>query len=453
MVKRKVRRIMKKLFVSVGLAAAGTASLFAAYAPGLDSMQTTKIWSVSSTLRGFYDDNYTTSPNAGGGDVHKQGSAGFEVNPEIQLNVPLQQTEFGLKYDYGLYYYQDRQNNGNNPIDQSHQIDLYVDHAFTERVQGKVDDTLAIGQEPQLLNSGGSAASSNPYRVNGNNLANNATVSLTTDWTRQFSTLTTYRNGYYDYQNDGTTTNNLNSNGNPSLSAVLNRIDQSIGTDFQWHVAPETIALVGYMFDWVNYTGDQPIAINATASAKNPYFYSDSRNTISHIGYIGGQHNFLANLSVSAKVGVQATDNYNESPSSTTVNPWAALSATYTYAPGSYVQLGFNQLQNATDVVAPASNGKITQNQESSVVFVTVNHQITKKLLATAIANFQNSIYNGGASANEADQDYNFGLNFTYSFTQHFSAQLGYNFDDLQSDIPDRAYSRNRVYLGVTAAY
>src|SRR5664279_3434829 len=88
---------MKNLFICVGLAAAGTASL-QAYAQELNSMQTTKIWSVSSTLRGFYDDNYTTSANG-----NKQGSAGFEVSPSVQLNVPLQQTEIGIKYTYGLY--------------------------------------------------------------------------------------------------------------------------------------------------------------------------------------------------------------------------------------------------------------------------------------------------------------------------------------------------------------
>ena len=51
---------MKKFFVSVGLIAAGTASLQAAYAPVWDSMAAS-MWSVSGTLRGFYDDNYTTS--------------------------------------------------------------------------------------------------------------------------------------------------------------------------------------------------------------------------------------------------------------------------------------------------------------------------------------------------------------------------------------------------------
>jgi hypothetical protein len=436
---------MKKFIVSLGLAAAGTASLQAAYAPGLDQMQTTKIWSVSTTLRGFYDDNYTTASNG-----HKQGSPGFEVSPTVSFNVPTQQTEYALKYTYGLYYYQKRQDNGQDPVDQSHQVDLYVDHAFTERVQAKADDTLAIGQEPALLNSGNSGGAQT--RTDGNNLVNTATLTLNTDWTRLFSTVLTYQNTFTDYQNDGTTTNNLASNG-ASLSALLNRVDQSIGTDFQWHVAPETTALIGYKFEWVNYTGDQPIALNTSPGAKNPYYYSSSRDTDSHYVYVGGIHNFLPNLVASANVGVQYIDYRNDPGTSPTLAPYAVLSTTYTYAPGCYAQLGYNHQQNATDVVAPGNSGKITQSQESDVVFVTVNHQLTPKLAGSAIFNFENSVYNGGASANESDQDYNIGLNLTYAFTMHFSGMLGYNFDDLQSEVAGRAYSRNRVYMGVTAAY
>src|SRR5580693_1677236 len=113
---------MKNFVIFVGLAAAGTAS-FQVYAQDLTPMQTTKIWSVSSTLRGFYDDNYTTSSNG-----NKQGSAGYEVSPTVQFNVPLQQTEIGLKYTYGLYYYQERRNQGNDPYDQSHLVNLWLDH-------------------------------------------------------------------------------------------------------------------------------------------------------------------------------------------------------------------------------------------------------------------------------------------------------------------------------------
>ena len=421
----------------MGLVAAGSASLHA-ISPDLNSMQTTKIWSVSSALRGFYDDNYTTSPN---GD--KQGSAGFEVSPSIQLSVPLEQTELTLKYTYGLYYYQERQDQGNDPVDQTHQVDFFVDHAFTERWDATVHDTMAIGQEPTLLNPGG-GPTAQPYRVSGNNLANNATVALTTDWTRLFSTILTYNNGYYYYENSGG--NALN----PSQAALLNRIDQSIGPDLRWRVAPDTFALIGYQFEWVDYTGNEAIAPNP--ATLGPY-YSDSRNYYSHIGYVGFQSTILPNLNVSAKAGVQYTENYNNSASPTYITPYIVSSASYTYAPGSYVQVGFVHQQNATSIIAPSANGDITQSQQSSVVSASINHQITAKLTGSIIGNVQFSRFNQGAYNNNEEVIYGAGVNLNYAFNQHFSTDLGYNFDDVQSNIPQNGYSRNRVYLGVTASY
>ena len=125
-------------------------------------MDTTKMWSVAGTLRGFYDSNYNTQPNG----PYKLSSFGFEVSPSLDLNVPLQQTEIGLRYIYGLYYYQDRENLGQKPIDQTQQVNLWVDHAFSERWQGRVQDNLEVGQEPQLINGG------TLTRVEGNNIHN-----------------------------------------------------------------------------------------------------------------------------------------------------------------------------------------------------------------------------------------------------------------------------------------
>ena len=45
-----LRQCYEKIIFSLGLVAAGTASLQAAYAPDVNSMQTTKIWSVSAHL-------------------------------------------------------------------------------------------------------------------------------------------------------------------------------------------------------------------------------------------------------------------------------------------------------------------------------------------------------------------------------------------------------------------
>ena len=137
---------MKKLFVSVGLAAIGTAGLQAANAPdaGADA---SKVWNVSATLRGFYDDNYLTTSQ-------KKGSFGFEASPSFSLNMPLQQTEIGLKYTYGLYYYQERQDLGQNPIDQTHQFDLWLDHKFSPRWEARLEDSVVVAQDPALLTPG-----------------------------------------------------------------------------------------------------------------------------------------------------------------------------------------------------------------------------------------------------------------------------------------------------------
>ncbi len=431
---------MKKFFTSVGLIAAGTVGLQAAYAPGLDSMATSKMWSVQGTLRGFYDDNYLTASSG-----NKRDSIGFEVSPEVDLNVALQQTELGLRYTYGMYYYQDRQNLGQDPVDQTHQFDLWVDHAFTERWQTKVMDTFVIGQEPELIDPN----TSRPQRTEGNNLRNTGTIDLNTTWTRLFSTKLGYQNTYFDYQNSGTTTANFATDG-ASLAGQLNRINQVISLDLQWAVAPETIAFVGGAFSWVNYTGDEPIAQYWDAS----YLYSDTRNSRSYFGYVGAQHNMMANLSFTGKAGVQYTDNYNQPGGATSVNPYADLSLVYTYLPGSYAQLGFTQTENASDQVGyDTGSGHVTLFTESSTVYASVNQKLTPKVMGSVLGRWQHSVYNGGLYNNQAQDYYSMGVSLSYAFNPHFSADAGYNLDYLQSDIPGNQYSRNRVYVGVSAAY
>ena len=52
---------MKKIIASASLAALSAASVQAAYAPGLSPQEKSKAWTISGTLRGFYDDNPTLS--------------------------------------------------------------------------------------------------------------------------------------------------------------------------------------------------------------------------------------------------------------------------------------------------------------------------------------------------------------------------------------------------------
>jgi hypothetical protein len=430
---------MKKLFVSVGLIAAGTAGLQAAYAPDMGPMTASKVWAATGTLRGFYDDNYQTSSDA-------NGSFGFEVSPQLSFNLALQQTELGARYTFGAYYYEERDHLGQDPWDYTHQFDLWLDHAFTERWQARATDSFVVGQEPELVDPGTSLTT----RTEGNNIRNTAHLSLNTVWTRLFSTQLGYGNTFYDYENSGTTEATLATEG-ASLAGTMNRMEQSVSLDLQWIVAPETLFFVGGMFGWVDYTGDEPIAQNPNTLQ---FYNSDSRNSRSYFAYVGLERSMLSNLSFNGRVGFQYTDNFNDpSGNDTSLNPYADLSLIYTYLPGSYAQFGFTQTQNATDQTDVNSSGHIAMFTDSSTVYASLNHKITPKLMGTAIARWQHSIYSGGPYDGDADDYFNLGLNFSYSFNPHFSAEAGYNFDNLQSDVPGNDYTRNRVYLGVSATY
>src|SRR6185503_10659187 len=131
---------MKKILASAGLATLGAAGLHAAYAPGLTPMETSKPWSVSASLRGFYDDNYNTAPSHPSSPFVPQArsSFGFEVSPGVALNLlPTDQTYVGLSYLYSLRYYDDREE---NPIDHSHEFTAKLKHKFSERYKVDLSD-------------------------------------------------------------------------------------------------------------------------------------------------------------------------------------------------------------------------------------------------------------------------------------------------------------------------
>lgn len=422
---------MRKFFICAGLAVAGTTSLQAAYAPDLNTMEASKLWSVSGTLRGFYDDNYNTAPSGPG----KRDSFGFEFSPSLSLNVPLQQTELGLRATYGLYYYQDRMTIDGRPIDQTGQMDFWLDHAFTERWQAKVQDSLAVGQEPELLNSGV------PIRINGSNLHNTGIATLDTQWTRLIGTEISYQNSLYHYSNG-------------AYQALLDLMQHDIALNVNWRLQPELLAFVGYQYEQINYTGNDIISPAVWAQ---PEFVSDNRDNRSHYGYVGAQYNPLDNLELDARAGIQYVDYYNPpagSPSTDTLSPYANLSATYTYLPGSYVQLGFTQARNSTDVAA-VSGGKVTLDQESSTVYGALNHQITPRITGNVVGRIQYSTFNEGALNDQSQTWYSVGLNLAYAFNPHLSAEVGYNFDYLTTPNAQIApgYHRNRVYIGVTGTY
>src|SRR5262249_11945947 len=107
----------------------------------------------------------------------------------------------------------------------------------------------------------------------------------------------------------------------------------------------------------------------------------------------------------------------------------------------------------ASDSFSVSSDGSITLNTQTASVWGSINHQITPKLSGSLMGQIQHSDFVGGDLDGQIQWFYIVGVNFEYHFNHYLAAQAGYNFDRQDSDQASQTFSKNRVYIGLTAAY
>jgi len=448
---------MKKIVASVGLVAIGASGIQTASAQALSAPDASKPWSVSATLRGFYDDNTATIPNnvTLPPGVHRD-TFGFEVSPSAALNWSVDQTTLTLGVMYSFMHYDRIPLNATGHNDNDFTFNAGLTHAFNEQISARASDSFVIGQEPDLLRAGNTFATF--QRVSGNNIRNYGTIGLDAQLTPEFGASLGYDNAFYDYKDRGPGTLTLPDGGvlyEPSTAGALNRIENRAHIEGNYQIMPETKVLIGYQFTDINYNANEYIG-----GVFDPFFLGDTRvssnfrNSRQHTGYVGAEHNFSPEFKAALRVGGSYTEYENDPSVSSTYTPYVNATLKYNYAPLSYVEGGFSYDRNATDVVGAGTFGTTTLDAESAVVFVSLNHAITPQLIGSLLAQFQNSSLHGGTYDKTDEQYYLLGLNLEYHFNQFFSAQVGYNYDRLASSSAlGRTFDRNRVYIGVTATY
>jgi hypothetical protein len=422
----------------LGVSAAQNAAAVA----GPTMVDPSKAWSVGASLRGFYDDNYTTAPN----DVPglKRSSLGFSVSPFVSYNMPMEQTTLGFRYIYGAYWYEDRtdQNSSNNPWDMSHQFDAYLNHSFSERYSLNASDSFVVSQEPELLQSGAIAL---PYRTKGDNIRNLGQINFNGTLTRQLSFVVGYQNTYYNYEQHG---------GNaiaPSLSGLLDRTEHLALFNLRYQMLPDTVFVLGYNYGTIVYNSGEQIL---PALAIYPVTTSAARNNHSHYAYAGIDQNFSKDLLLTIRGGAQWIDYYNDPLTQNAVSPYGQVTLSYNYLPDSNVQLGWTLSHSQTDVLAiDPTTGSFTSDQLSSVLYAAVNHRFDARWSGRVMGSWQLSEYNNGLYDNKKENFFDVGVNLTYRFNQYLSGEVGYDYYLLNSDLPLRDYDRNRVYIGLIAAY
>jgi hypothetical protein len=426
---------MKKFFASVGFAVLGASTLHAQYAPGLTPQEMAKPWSVAASLRGFYDDNYLTLPNAAA-----RSSYGFEVSPSAALNHSVEQTSVSASYVYDLQYYLDR-----STLNSSHQFNARLNHTFSERYNMAASETFVYASEPTVIDP---AITSSPLRTSGNNIHNTGMLSGTAELSKQLDLQAIYQNDLYAYQQTyGDVVNPPGGNGpNPSRSALLDRMEQVATLNLMWKVQPDLTGVLGYKFSHFGYTSSEPVIFGT------PNIYSQIRNYDAHFIFVGLDKDFNAQLHGSIRAGGEYLDYYNAHATDT--SPYVDANMTWQYMQDSQAQAGVRHIHSATDVVgAQTADGRPVLDSETTAAYLSLNQKISGDLSGSAQGQFQHSLFNGGSVNNQSENFFIAGLNLQYHFSPYLNAEAGYNWNKLVSDLSGRDYTRNVVYIGVRATY
>jgi hypothetical protein len=439
---------MKRFIVSASVMAVSAASLHAIYAPELGRLESGKPWTVSASLRGFYDDNWAGVAN--NVPATKRDSFGMEIRPYVGVNFPMEQTFVGFSYLNSSSWYESRSRLYNSDWDFAHEATLKFDHAFSPRYRIGLRDSFLYGQEPDTTTTGTTAFA---RRLNSSYLRNVAAFNFFGQLTRQFGLSINYNNTYWDFEE----------NGNGSYSALLDRMEHLIPLALHWQMKPDVVMLLGYSLGIQNYTGDSYLdsgfnPLDAVGSMINGHFpyRSEDRDSISHSFYLGVDYDMTAQLKFSLRGGAQYTT-YQNTRNSDQLTPYADCSLNYTYLPGSHVDLGFKHSMNATDMAA-ADGRRATLDQEISAIYLNVDHKFTGKFSANVLAQYQIGKYHGGISDGRGDDFLLLGLYLNYKLNPFLALEAGYNFDLLSSDYnlsgtDYRSFDRNRVFLGLRASY
>jgi hypothetical protein len=257
---------MKRIVASVGLVAVGASGLQAELLPAMTT-ESGKPWTVGATLRGFYDDNINTVPdNFNLGPGFHRSSTGFEVSPFLRFSFPMEQTTIGFGYVYSLKYYDNKPSGNTDHYDQTHDFDVALSHAFSERYQLKVADSFVIGQEPDMLRAGNTFNSF--QRISGDNLRNFGSFTFSAQITPELVTEVGYANTFYSYSDN----QNLDANGNflqPSNSGLLDELDNVAHLDLRYLLQPQTTGIFGYQFRELDYIGNQQIGQYVDVNGNN----------------------------------------------------------------------------------------------------------------------------------------------------------------------------------------
>lgn len=394
-------------FIAVGVSASAWAD-WRLSTPGDPSRN----WSVQIESGLGYDDNTDTASKK------KDSSASINLEPQVQLRWPGQQTSARLQYIYRLLQYTNRDNADQQ---QSHIVDLSVSHAFTPRLSVTVYDTFRRGIEPELVEN--SIVTRQRGDFNFNNVGGSVGYQFSPRWSAGLSP----NWEILEYDETAIATND-------------NRQTFGVNAYANYAVTPRLFVGGNYRYSFTEYTA---------GSSTN-----ESRDVDSQALFATVIYRYKPQVALQLSAGAQLAGFADESSD---LSPYVSLTGSYNVGAKTTASAGFTYSIALTEVAQYRSSDQASW-------FVNLRHQITTKFSTSVDALYVMSTLNnlnpdfkspfpGITPPTRSESVIRFGCNLRYDFTRWASLSLNYNHDQADSEIKGRSYDRNRYSLNLRLIY
>jgi len=352
---------------------------------------------LTGSVRQGYDTNVFTTRNDPIASAFTNVSCGMAYdfgNRRLQLA-----TEIGL----GVTYYYNRPG---PRVDYNGSLLLSLDYEVNRRLSFAFDNTTRYVPQPQLGQVGGNTRFSNEY------IFQNTVFGLAYQIRPRLSSISTYTFTAWYYIDE-------------QANQDQGRISQSLAQSFRFQLYPKTAASLIYRVNPVTY-------------------FEEDLDSFGQFLLVGVDHVFTPRFRFSAEAGAEYRQNQNPiDGESTFLGPFFESNLIYNYGERSSLAWSVRYGTEASGL------NNVTQSQ----VFRTslsVNHELTRRLILTLSATYQNR-YNEQQNVipEFTENIYSINLGTRFRINRQFSLEAGYSYTTLIApDFQSQEYTRQIFFLG-----
>lgn len=372
---------------------------FAVYAP-IPEQEQGKAMSYRLGASSYYDSNIF------GAAANEISSMVYNFNGEISFNGSLDDQTFSSgAYELNNDYFVDRPGRKNLT---SHGWSGRIAHSFAADTSLDVSGAYNITKNPQSLLAGV------PLNIDQSYKRAQLDARYTTNIGPKTGIVAKYR--YLSYAYDTGT-----------LAADLDRAENLFGLEGNYAYLPETKLVAEYRYQTIGYDS-----------------FSALKNKKSHFLMAGFEYNPGKQLMVSARAGLE--DRHRRTGANATA-PYVELITRYAYAQGSFLAAGYTYT-----IEEPSDTDRFTDSNVNRL-FVNVQHQLTGAITASGSITYEPSRLQGrgGVQVDINETTTRLGLALSWRPDKNWTVSGTYDYDDVNSDDPNRGQNRERV--GVSARF